>query len=402
MSVSGRGQLDGGQGRVPSSPVRAAMPRPQAALLPVVCCCALIGRVAALIHRMSDAPKKSVPLPGSVRRRTVGAAPAEWVKEGRLPDRPVLPCVIRPAVEGVDLVAWAKSERARVDALLDEHRALLLRGFGIDHVDRFQAFVDATSNGERLEYRDRTTPRTSEGDRIYTATVHPKDQRIHPHNEGTYWIRWAMKLYFCCLRVPASGGETPIVDVRAVFDGIAPEIRAEFMRRRFMLVRNYNDGFGLPWQEVFQTQSKAEVEAFCRANRIEFAWRDGDRLTTRQVRPAVRRHPRTGELVWFNHAAFYHHSTLEPAIRDALVSEFGEDGLPYNTCFGDGAPIAPDVVRHIREAYERERVVFPWQPGDVMLLDNMSVAHAREPYTGERLVIVAMTDAVDEEACRAG
>ena len=89
-------------------------------------------------------------------------------------------------------------------------------------------------------------------------------------------------------------------------------------------------------------------------------------------------------------------------MRDALVGEFGEEGLPYNTCYGDGTPIEPEVVAQIRDAYEQEKVLFKWQAGDVALIDNMSVAHAREPYEGERMVVVSMTDAVDEEACKLG
>lgn len=349
---------------------------------------------------MSEPPKKPRKAPATARRRGVGSAAQEWVTTGPLREGQAIPWVVRPALDSLSLVDWAKRERARIDALLLEHRALLFRGFGVDSVDRFHEFVMATSDGQLLEYRDRTTPRTTEGDRIYTATVHPADQRINPHNEGTYWKRWAQKLYFCCLQAPQSGGETPIADVRAVHDRIDPAVRESFAAKGFMLVRNYNDGFGLPWQEVFQTESRDEVEAFCRDNGIEFEWKDGDRLRTRQVRPAVRNHPTTGESVWFNHAAFYHHTTLSNDMSEALIDEFGEDGIPYDTCFGDGSKIEPDVAAHLRDAYEAEKIVFPWEEGDVMLLDNMSVAHAREPFVGKRLVVVAMTDAIDEEACR--
>ena len=160
-----------------------------------------------------------------------------------------------------------------------------------------------------------------------------------------------------------------------------------------MLARNYNDGFGLPWQEVYQTDDKNEVENYCRENFIEFEWKDGGRLRTRQIRPAVRKHPNTGELVWFNHAAFFHHTTLEENMREALLTEFGEDGLPYNTYYGDGTSIEASVIDQIRKAYEEEKVMFLWQEGDILMLDNMSIAHARQPYVGDRLIATAMTDA---------
>lgn len=320
------------------------------------------------------------------------------VRGGPLLDDRAIPYLLRPQAEGVDLVEWAGQNRDFVEQRLFEHRALLFRGFGVDSVEQFEQFVENTSDGERLEYRDRSTPRTTEGHRIYTSTVHPPDQEIVLHNEGTYWTRWAQKLYFCCLEAAPRGGATPIADVRRVYERVPEPIRAKFVALGMMLVRNYNDGFGLPWQDVYQTEDKAEVEAYCRENQIEFTWKKGDKLRTWQVRPAIRRHPRSREPVWFNHAAFFHHSSLPATMLELLTKELGEDGLPYDTRYGDGTPIEAEAVRVIREAYRAERVVFPWRQGDVMLLDNMTVAHGREPYEGRRRVVVAMTDAVSEEA----
>ena len=69
--------------------------------------------------------------------------------------------------------------------------------------------------------------------------------------------------------------------------------------------------------------------------------------------------------------------------------------LPYSTRYGDGTPIPDDVAEHLRAAYAAEKTLFRWEKGDLMLLDNMSVAHAREPFEGDREVVVAMTDAIE-------
>jgi hypothetical protein len=50
------------------------------------------------------------------------------------------------------------------------------------------------------------------------------------------------------------------------------------------------------------------------------------------------------------------------------------------------------MLDEIRDAYDRARVLFPWQTGDIMLLDNMLVAHGRMPYTGPRKVVVALAE----------
>lgn len=336
----------------------------------------------------------------TARRKSVSVSQESWIKTGHLIPGKEIPFLVQPAMDGMNLIEWAQNNRAVVEELLLKHRAVLFRNFNVKSVDEFEAFVTATSDGDLLEYRDRTTPRHSEGgqsERIYISTVYPSEQSINPHNEGTYWTTWAKKLYFCCLTAPEQGGETPIHDVRKVYEHLDPEIRNRFVEKKWMLVRNFNDGFGLTWQEVFQTEDKAEVEEYCRNNSINFEWKDGDRLRTRSLRSAVQKHPETGEVVWFNHAAFYHYSTLDPSMREALLSEFSEEDLPYNTCYGDGTPINPSDVNHIRQAYQEEKVMFQWQEGDVMLLDNMTIAHAREPYVGDRRVVVAMTEPVNAD-----
>jgi alpha-ketoglutarate-dependent taurine dioxygenase len=332
---------------------------------------------------------------GSIQRKAVSDSQQDWVKvEPLLPDKHI-PLLVTPNVDGVNLIEWADHNRPYIQSLLIQHRALLFRGFDINTVERFEAFVEASSDGKLLEYVDRTTPRHSEGgksDRVYISTIYPAEHSINPHNEGTYWTQWAQKLYFCCLAAPEQGGETPIFDVHNVYKRLNPAITQRFAEKKWMLVRNYNEGFGLPWQEVFQVRSRAELEAYCESHAIRYEWIGDEHLRTYSVRQAIHHHPLTGDPLWFNHAAFYHYTTLDPSMRALLLEEFGQEGLPYNTWYGDGTPIEPEVIEAIRQAYLAEKVKYRWQVGDAALLDNMYIAHAREPYTGSRRVVVAMTE----------
>jgi alpha-ketoglutarate-dependent taurine dioxygenase len=159
-----------------------------------------------------------------------------------------------------------------------------------------------------------------------------------------------------------------------------------------MHVRNFGTGFGLSWQTVFQTSDKEEVERYCLQAGIRYEWGDEERLQIRQVRPAVAQHPRTGEWLWFNHATFFHVSTLEPTIRERMLAEFRSEDLPNNTYYVDGSEIEASVMDELREAYLRELVQFTWERGDVLMLDNMLTAHARRPFVGERKILVAMAE----------
>ena len=327
----------------------------------------------------------------AARRKSVSVSQANLVTAEPLPSGGALPLVIRPAVRGLDAAGWARGNRDFIERNLLKHGGLLFRGFNVRTAEEFEQFIEAVS-GETLEYRERSSPRSKVSGNIYTSTDHPASQSIFLHNENSYQHTWPLKIFFFCETAAQTGGETPIADVRRVYQRVPAEIRERFREKGWMYVRNFGDGLGLPWQSVFQTTDKGVVEQHCEANGIRAEWKEGDRLRTRAVRPALARHPRTGEMVWFNHATFFHVSTLEPAIREVLLDEFAEDDLPTNTCYGDGTAIEPEVLDRLREIYRQETVAFPWQQGDIMLLDNMLTAHGRGPYTGARKVLVGMAE----------
>ncbi|MCA1566191.1 MAG: TauD/TfdA family dioxygenase [Acidobacteria bacterium] len=337
--------------------------------------------------RETSAP---APLP-HFRRKATSVSQGELVKAECLLPESRLPLVIQPAVEDLSLARWAGRNRDYVAARLSDHGALLFRGFGARGVSDLEQFVEAVS-GQPMEYRERSSPRSQVSDRVYTSTDHPPDQSIFLHNEHSYAQTFPLKLFFSCVQSAPQGGNTPLADTRKVFERIAPRVRERFIEKKWMYVRNFGDGFGLPWQKVFQTADKAAVETYCRRTGVECEWKDGDRLRTRQVRPVVARHPQTGATVWFNHATFFHVTTLEPQVRRALLDEFAEQDLPNHTYYGDGSPIEDDVMDELRAAYTRETMTFQWQDGDVILLDNMLTSHGREPFAGQRKILFAMAE----------
>jgi alpha-ketoglutarate-dependent taurine dioxygenase len=113
-------------------------------------------------------------------------------------------------------------------------------------------------------------------------------------------------------------------------------------------------------------------------------------LRTRQVRPAAAQHPITGEMVWFNQAHLFHVSNLGSEMQESLYKVFDEQDLPRNAYYGDGSPFSSEDLEEVRRAYKEATVVFSWQPGDILMLDNMLVAHGRRPYSGQRRILVAL------------
>lgn len=324
------------------------------------------------------------------RRRAVRVSTQELVETSRLDPDHRLPLLVTPTIDSVDVVRWASGHRGELASWLLEHGAVLFRGFDVDSVEDFRAFTEAVSPG-LLEYRDRAAPRIRVSEGVYTSTEFPPDHVIPLHHEMAYAASWPRKLFFYCDQPAAEGGRTPLTDDREVFREINPEVRREFVEKGLMYVRNYGEGVDMSWREAFQTDDRSEIEDFCRQAGIEVDWR-GDRLRTRAYRKATTSHPETGDTVWFNHAHLFHISNVEPATRQALLEQLAEDELPRNAFFGDGSPIPAAVLDDIREIYERSAVRFPWQRGDVLVVDNVLASHGRESFKGPRKILVAMSE----------
>jgi len=101
---------------------------------------------------------------------------------------------------------------------------------------------------------------------------------------------------------------------------------------------------------------------------------------------------RTGEEVWFNQAPQFHPSDYPEEIYKSVLAVYKhDDELPQNVRFGDGSPIDVDVLHKVRRTMKSLAVAFPWQEGDLLVLDNLLVSHGRMPFSGPRKILVAMS-----------
>lgn len=302
-----------------------------------------------------------------------------------------LPMLVRPRRPGTDLLEALDELRAMADEHLPACAGILFRGFRVEGVERFRAFA-AGFGHPLLSYEFGSTPRSNVAAGIYTSTEYPAHQHIPLHNEQAYTRDWPMKIWFHCVQASPVGGETPVADSREIFRRVPERLRERFRERGLMYVRNYGNGLDVPWEQVFNTGDRAEVEAYCRRQGIVCEWKDDGELRTRQTCQAVARHPRTGDWVWFNQAHLFHVSNLPAETRESLLEILDEEDLPRNVLYGDGSPIEPADLDEVRAVLDEAKVVFPWRDGDVLMLDNMLAAHARTPFEGPRKVVVAMAE----------
>jgi len=292
-------------------------------------------------------------------------------------------------------VAWARDNQVFIDRELLTHGAILFRGFNVKSVSEFENFAQAICPELFGEYGD--LPREGISGKVYESTPYPADQAILFHNESSHMHRWPMKQWFYCVQAARQKGETPIVDCRKAYRLNNPKVIEQFEQKKIMYVRNFTDKLDVSWQDFFKTTDKSIVEEFCRNASIDFEWKGNDGLRTRHVCLAVAKHPKTDETVWFNQIQLWHPACLDQATRESLLSLLGEQDLPRNCYYGDGSVIEDSVIEEIGEVYRKTAVSFPWQQGDILMVDNMLVAHARNPYVGPRKITVTMGGMIRKE-----
>jgi alpha-ketoglutarate-dependent taurine dioxygenase len=319
------------------------------------------------------------------------------MKTALLPTDTLLPLVIGPegpaeeARSAEALTAWMTEHRAWIDERVLEHGGVLFRGFSVGTAEDFETLA-RTVDPNLLNYTEGQSARRMVGNKIYNSTEYPARYDIVMHNELSYAHDPPQRIFFFCHTPPPHQGETPIVDCRRVLQLMDPDLRERFTRRQIRYVKNMHsgNGFGKSWQAHFETDDRSVVEDYLRRGCVDFEWLPDGSLRTSQVRPAVIEHPETGEPVWFNQATLWHTSNLGKEGR-LLAQRTAEDRLPTNAYFGDGSPIPDSDLDAIRTLTWQEAVVFPWQQGDFLMLDNVLVAHGRRAYTGPRKILVAMS-----------
>ena len=302
------------------------------------------------------------------------------------------PAIVQIA-PGSNIESWAGENRDALRASVTEHGAVLVRGLGLQDASgiaaTFREFAaDLISDREPFAMRSKVV----EG--VYSTTPWQPGQPMCMHNEMSYVAQPARLMMFACLTAPTSGGATGVSDATTILKSLPSDLVKRFEKDGWILTRNYNDDIGSSYAEAFGTESKSEIDAYCKANNIEVEWLPDGGLKTTQHRQAVVSHPVTGERCWFNQIAFLNEWTLDPEIREYLVEVFGSDGLPFNTSFGNGDPVTEDMVEAINEIYEANTMQEPWQAGDLMFVDNIRMAHGKEEYEGDREVLVGMADPV--------
>lgn len=290
---------------------------------------------------------------------------------------------------GQDVLAAIRDQKAQVEQGLHARGAVLLRGFSAPDPNTASEAL-RTFGDELLDDAFWSTPRSGVSAKTFTATEYPKARTIALHSEMAYMAAWPRLLAFHSIDVADEGGETTIASLDDVSAELGSTLEA-FGTKGITYRRTYHPGIDIPWQKAFRTEDEKEVEAVAARTGMKASWLPGGVLQTAHTAQGCVK-AEDGRWLWFNQSHVFHQSNLPQEHRKMLTEMFGADQLPRDAVYGDGSPIAGETVKAIHETLTRHTLGVKWQPGDVLLLDNMRYMHGRLPFKGTRKLHVALAN----------
>ena len=155
------------------------------------------------------------------------------------------PLVVKPADPSVSIERvseWVERNRDIVTGWLEAYGAVLLRGFAVEEAAQFERVAMAYTDRLDNIYLG-TSPRESvtNSQFVFTASEFESWKVVPMHCEMSFLPRPPEHLFFFAKEMPPDmvGGESPLVDMRAVAREMGEATRAAFERKGIRYVRAY-------------------------------------------------------------------------------------------------------------------------------------------------------------------
>jgi alpha-ketoglutarate-dependent taurine dioxygenase len=293
-----------------------------------------------------------------------------------------------------ELLEFLRAEKDTCLSNIATFGSVLLRGFQITSIGEFAAVV-RTLSSTTLLYSGGDARRTRVSEFVYTANNASGARFISPHNELGYSVAFPDLVFFFCKVAASEGGETPLTDGRKVLQRIGREVACSFRSASVTYIQNlpqFKDKgveSAKTWRDTFETDSRDAVNAILDSRGARYWWNPNGTLHCEETVPAVVTNGWTSEAALFCQADRWHASQITDEARNEILNIPG--GSRYHHCrFGNGAEIPEQYLTEIGALKQGLAVLFPWQAGNILCIDNRMVLHGRMPFRGHRDVYVAM------------
>jgi len=289
-----------------------------------------------------------------------------------------------------EAVEWVHKNRQRIEKHLLERGAVVFKGFPMSTVADFSVFAECFGYGS-LPYVGGAAPRNRVVGDVFTANEAPPDTEILFHHEMTQAAVHPKKIFFYCEMSPDKGGETCLVLSHKVYLKMV-EKHPSFVEKLEKLGLKYtrilpeaddpSSPQGRSWKSTYNVRDKEELEEALKNENLTWEWLpNGDLKTvTKEPSQPIQTDERSGKKIWFN-----------SIVAVYLGWNDSRHKGPECVHFGDGSPLEPETVKDCLDIMNSLAFLNEWQHGDVILLDNRQVLHARKPYEGDRSVFAYLT-----------
>lgn len=292
-----------------------------------------------------------------------------------------------------EFLAYYEENKEFIEDRLRNVGAIHVVGINIDNVDKFGTLMKNLCP-KAPDFLDGNSSRGKYSSNVYNASEYDEASIVRLHTEFSYSNVYPKKIFFCCQNPASTGGQTTVGDCKKALELIDPEVVKAFDEKEIIYIRNLHSGGGLgpSWQEAFETEDKDFMEAYCKENGIDVSWKANGIVRLTQRRPAIRKHPVTGDRLWFNQVDQFFPAIYGEEIYETLLEMNGgeKDALPMFSRFADGTEIKKEYIENIIKVLDDITIPVPWQKGDLLMVDNMTALHGRLPFTGPRKILASM------------
>lgn len=356
----------------------------------------------ATLASVTPAPSDAKPKRFPAGVESLGEGIVSWKSS---PDTP--PLFISPELGVLSdhpaFIAWCREHGADLDRLILEHGAIVLRGFPMATAEDFDELAGLFPPYQP-GYVGGMSPRKKIGGNVMESTRLIETYKIALHSEMAYMKTYPPRLAFFCKQASTTGGETIIGDMHRFMKSMPADLRTKLEQHEVHIVRNYGPAHStdsldvidhpdkVAWNDALDTDDRAEAEKRCAALGMTPIWNEDGTLTLLDVTPTFTTHPKTGDS--FYRSNLHTNASFErPGFIEIVAELRAKQTRPSGMYLDTGEKLTYEEAETIVKLYESIELGWPWQNGDVMILDNLQVAHGRNTYTGPREIMVALLDA---------
>lgn len=308
----------------------------------------------------------------------------------KIHDGKPFPLILRPSDEKTftdlpNTIKWLEDNRDKLKKILLKYGVIVFRDFPVKKAIDFDAFVKALDY-RPFPYIGGAAPRTSVVGDVFTTNESPPDKLVDFHHEIAQSPKYPKNIFFFCEYPAKEGGQTSVAPSNLVYRKMLekePEFVKNLEEKGVRYLRVLPDGddnesaIGRGWQSTYLSKTREEAESKAKELGTTFEWMpDGSVKTITAIMPGVRINPNNGLKMWHN------------AIINAYRAYVDSRNVPEKSVYlSDGTYMKPEVMDVLDDTLGECASDMDWKSGDVMMIDNLQVLHARREFVPPRRVL---------------